>query len=100
MVKSATESLRAEIVSLVAAKEAALEKSVSLESELAIAKSLAVAGGPSRTVKPLSTKINDNLTKAAIYKAKANATTDPVLAKGYKVLAEEFYSKAADSTSN
>jgi hypothetical protein len=100
VVKSATESLRAEIASLVAAKEAALEKSVSLESELAIAKSLAVAGGPSRTVKPLSTKINDNLTKAAIYKAKANATTDPVLAKGYKVLAEEFYSKAADSTNN
>jgi len=100
VVKSATESLRAEIASLVAAKEAALEKSVSLESELAIAKSLAVAGGPSRTVKPLSTKINDNLTKAAIYKAKANATTDPVLAKGYKVLAEEFYSKAADSNNN
>jgi hypothetical protein len=97
VVKSATESLRAEIASLVAAKEAALEKSVGLESELAIAKSLAVAGGPSRTVKPLSTKINDNLTKAAIYKAKANATTDPVLAKGYKQLAEEFFSKASDS---
>jgi hypothetical protein len=100
VVKSATESLRAEIASLVAAKEVALEKSVVLESELAIAKSLAVAGGPSRTVKPLSTKTNDNLTKAAIYKAKANATTDPVLAKGYKVLAEEFYSKATDSTNN
>ena len=100
VVKSATESLRAEIASLVAAKEAALEKSVGLESELAIAKSLAVAGGPSRTTKPLSTKINDNLTKAAIYKAKANATTDPVLAKGYKQLAEEFYSKAADSDNN
>ena len=97
VVKSATESLRAEIASLVSAKEVALEKSVNLESELAIAKSLAVAGGPSRTVKPLSTKINDNLTKAAIYKAKANATTDPVLAKGYKQLAEEFYSKATDS---
>ena len=100
VVKSATESLRAEIATLVAAKEAALEKSVSLESELAIAKSLAVAGGPSRTAKPLSTKINDNLTKAAIYKAKANATTDPVLAKGYKQLAEEFYSKASDSDNN
>jgi hypothetical protein len=100
VVKSATESLRAEIVSLVAAKEAALEKSVVLESELAIAKSLAVAGGPSRTVRPLSTKINDNITKAAIYKAKANATTDPVLAKGYKILAEEFYSKAADGENN
>ena len=100
VVKSATESLRAEIASLVAAKEVALEKSVVLESELAIAKSLAVAGGPSRTAKPLSTKINDNLTKAAIYKAKANATTDPVLAKGYKQLAEEFYSKAANSDNN
>ena len=100
VVKSATESLRAEITSLVAAKEAALEKSVVLESELAIAKSLAVAGGPSRTVRPLSTKINDNITKAAIYKAKANATTDPVLAKGYKILAEEFYSKAADGENN
>jgi hypothetical protein len=100
VVKSATESLRAEITSLVAAKEVALEKSVVLESELAIAKSLAVAGGPSRTVKPLSTKINDNITKAAIYKAKANATTDPVLAKGYKILAEEFYSKAADGDNN
>jgi len=100
VVKSATESLRAEIATLVSAKEAALEKSVVLESELAIAKSLAVAGGPSRTAKPLSTKINDNLTKAAIYKAKANATTDPVLAKGYKQLAEEFYSKAADSDNN
>ncbi len=100
VVKSATESLRAEIASLVAAKEVALEKSVVLESELAIAKSLAVAGGPSRTAKPLSTKINDNLTKAAIYKAKANATTDPVLAKGYKQLAEEFYSKASDSDNN
>jgi hypothetical protein len=100
VVKSATESLRAEIVSLVAAKEAALEKSVVLESELAIAKSLAVAGGPSRTVRPLSTKTNDNITKAAIYKAKANATTDPVLAKGYKILAEEFYSKAADGENN
>lgn len=100
VVKSATESLRAEIASLVAAKEVAVEKSVVLESELAIAKSLAVAGGPSRTAKPLSTKINDNLTKAAIYKAKANATTDPVLAKGYKQLAEEFYSKAADSDNN
>jgi hypothetical protein len=100
VVKSATESLRAEITSLVAAKEVALEKSVVLESELAIAKSLAVAGGPSRTVRPLSTKINDNITKAAIYKAKANATTDPVLAKGYKILAEEFYSKAADGENN
>ena len=97
MVKSATESLRAEIATLVAAKEAALEKSVSLESELAIAKSLAVAGGPKRTTPALNSKSNDMLTKAAIYKAKANATTDPVLLKGYKQLAEEFFSKAAEA---
>jgi hypothetical protein len=97
VVKSATESLRAEIATLVAAKEAALEKSVSLESELAIAKSLAVAGGPKRTAPALNSKSNDMLTKAAIYKAKANATTDPVLLKGYKQLAEEFFSKAAEA---
>lgn len=97
VVKSATESLRAEIATLVAAKEAALEKSVSLESELAIAKSLAVAGGPKRTTPALNSKSNDMLTKAAIYKAKANATTDPVLLKGYKQLAEEFFSKAAEA---
>jgi hypothetical protein len=97
VVKSATESLRAEIATLVAAKEAALEKSVRLESELAIAKSLAVAGGPKRTAPALNSKSNDMLTKAAIYKAKANATTDPVLLKGYKQLAEEFFSKAAEA---
>jgi hypothetical protein len=97
VVKSATESLRAEIATLVAAKEAALEKSVSLESELAIAKSLAVAGGPKRTTPALNSKSNDMLTKAAIYKAKANATTDPVLLKGYKQLAEEYFAKAAEA---
>jgi hypothetical protein len=97
VVKSATESLRAEIATLVAAKEAALEKSVSLESELAIAKSLAVAGGPKRTAPALNSKSNDMLTKAAIYKAKANATTDPVLLKGYKQLAEEYFAKAAET---
>ena len=63
-----------------------------------LAKSLAVAGGPSRTAKPINVKTtNDLLTKAAIYKAKANATTDPTLAKGYKTLAEEFLAKAAEA---
>jgi hypothetical protein len=95
VVKSATQSLKSEIAELVAAKEAALSKAVGLEAELELAKSLAVAGGPSRTAKPINVKTtNDLLTKAAIYKAKANATTDPTLAKGYKVLAEEFLAKA------
>jgi len=93
-VKSATESIRAEVASLVTAKEAALEKAASLESELAVAKSLAVAGGPKRTVKPVDTRISDNLTKAAVYRAKANATTDPLLIKGYKALAEKFANAA------
>jgi hypothetical protein len=77
VVKSATESLRAEIASLVAAKEAALEKSVSLESELAIAKSLAVAGGPSRTVKPLSTKIKRQLNKGRHLQSESKCNNRP-----------------------
>ena len=93
-VKSATESIRAEVVSLISAKEAAETKAASLESELANAKSLAVAGGPKRTAKPVDSKVNDNLTKAAMYRAKANATTDPLLVKGYKALAEKFATAA------
>jgi len=96
VVKSATESLKAEIESLVAAKEAALEKSVSLEAELATAKSLAVAGGPKRTGTSLA-QDNDLLVKAATYKAKANATTDPVLVKGYNELAKEYFASAEAS---
>jgi hypothetical protein len=98
VVKSATESLKSEIAELVSAKEAALSKAMSLETELELAKSLAVAGGPSRTAKPINVKTtNDLLTKAAIYKAKANATTDPTLAKGYKTLADEFLAKASEA---
>ena len=93
-VKSATESIRAEVASLLSAKEAAETKAASLESELAVAKSLAVAGGPKRTAKPIDTKVSDNLTKAAVYRAKANATTDPLLIKGYKALAEKFATAA------
>ena len=92
-IKSATASIKTEIASLVAAKEAALEKAVSLENELAIAKSLAVAGGPKRTGTSQA-QPNDLLIKAATYKAKANATTDPVLAKGYMELHKEFLAKA------
>jgi hypothetical protein len=95
VVKSATESLKSEIAELVAAKEAALTKAVSLEEELATAKSLAIAGGPKRTGTSLG-QPNDLIVKAATYKAKANATTDPLLAKGYKALADEYFAKAED----
>ena len=80
---------------MVAAKEAALTKAVSLEEELATAKSLAIVGGPKRTGSSLG-QPNDLIVKAATYKAKANATTDPLLAKGYKALADEYFAKAEE----
>ena len=94
-IKSATASIKTEIADLLTAKKAVEEKAVSLENELAIAKSLAVAGGPKRTGTSIG-QPNDLLVKAATYKAKAQATTDPVLAKGFNELAKEFYAKAAD----
>jgi hypothetical protein len=93
-IKSATASIKTEIADLLTAKKAVEEKAVSLENELAIAKSLAVAGGPKRTGTSVG-QPNDLLVKAATYKAKAQATTDPVLAKGFNELAKEFYAKAA-----
>jgi hypothetical protein len=94
-VKSAMESVKSEIESLRADKEAAVEKSVKLESDLATALSKSVAGGPKRTATTMSDDAkNDLLVKAATYKAKADATTDPVLAKGYRALHAEFLAKA------
>jgi uncharacterized protein YifE (UPF0438 family) len=93
-IKSATQSIKSEIAELLSAKEAAESKANRLETELAEAKTLAVAGGPKRTAKPVSETSNDLLAKAAAYNAKANATTDPTLAKGYATLAKEFLAKA------
>ena len=93
-IKSATESLKTEIAQLATAKEAAVGKAVSLESELAVAKSLAVAGGPKRTIKPVDHSTNDLLVKAATYKAKADASTDPDLTKGYSLLAKKYFAEA------
>lgn len=93
-IKSATESLKSEIAELANANKAAVTKAVGLESELAVAKSLAVAGGPKRTIKPIDHASNDLLVKAATYKAKADASTDPDLMKGYKLLAEKYFAEA------
>ncbi len=93
VVEKATQALKSEIASLVSAKEAAEAKTMSLESELAHAKSLAVAGGPKRTAKTADSS-NELISKAATYKAKANATTDPLLAKGYRALADKYYAEA------
>jgi hypothetical protein len=91
VVDKATKALKSEIANLVSAKEAAEAKAISLETELATAKSLALGGGPKRTASPIDVKTtNDLLTKAAVYKEKAKATTDSTLAKGYKILADEF----------
>jgi hypothetical protein len=94
VVEKATKALKSEIANLVSAKEAAEVRAVSLETELATAKSLALGGGPKRTASPIDVKAtNDLLTKAAVYKEKARATTDITLAKGYKQLADEFLAK-------
>jgi hypothetical protein len=91
VVDKATKALKSEIANLVSAKEAAEVRAMSLETELATAKSLALGGGPKRTVNPIDVKAtNDLLTKAAVYKEKAKATTDITLAKGYKILADEY----------
>jgi len=100
-VKSAMESVKSEIDALRADKEAAVEKSVKLESDLATALSKSVAGGPKRTATKMSDEAtNDLLVKAATYKAKADATTDPVLAKGYRALYNDFIAKANPKSEN
>jgi hypothetical protein len=93
-IKSATQAIKSDIADLMTAKEAAEAKANRLETELAEAKSLAVAGGPKRTGKPVNNDSNEMLMKAASYNAKAQATTDPTLAKGYSALAKEYLAKA------
>jgi len=95
--KSATETVKAEIASYEAALKAAEEKSVALESELVIAKSAAASGGPKRTGRVVVTDSNELLIKAAEYRLKAQATSDPILAKGYKALENEYLAKAGKS---
>lgn len=92
-VKSAMASVRVEIESLRAEKESAVEKSITLETELATALTKSVAGGPKRTALATGSDSNEYLVKASMYKAKAEATTDPLLAKGYRALHAEFSAK-------
>ena len=99
-VKSAMASVKAEIDALRAEKESAVEKSVILETELATALTKTVAGGPKRTAVAQGAVSNEYLVKAATYKSKADATTDPVLRKGYSDLAQEFFAKAKVNTEN
>ena len=98
-VKSAMEQFEAEKVSLVAEKESAVEKALSLETELAAALEKTVAGGPKRTATKLSMETqNAHLVKALQLKAKADASTDPILAKGYLELANDEFKLASGTT--
>lgn len=97
-VKSAMEMVKGEIDTLRAEKKSAVEKSVKLETELTTALSKSVAGGPKRTAIEQGAVSNEYLAKGLAYKAKADATTDPVLAKGYREIANELLAKADSKT--
>jgi hypothetical protein len=95
-VKSAMKSVEAEVALLKSAKEAVENKATELQTELATAKSLAIGGGPKRTtIATGANKTNEWKAKADLYYAKASATTDLVLAKGYRDMAKDFLAKSA-----
>ena len=94
-VKSAMSSVEAQVAELKSAKEAVENKATKLESELATAKSLAIGGGPKRATIATGAKTNNEWkAKADLYFAKASATTDNVLAKGYRDMAKDFLAKS------
>jgi len=96
-VKSAMSSVEAEVAELKSANEAVENKAASLETELATAKSLAIGGGPKRTTIATGAEtINEWNSKAELYFAKASATTDLDLAKGYRAMAKDFLAKATN----
>jgi hypothetical protein len=100
-VKSATDSVRNEIETLVVANKAAQESIDKLQTELAAANQKAVSGGPKRaTIKPAEVTVNEFLLKAAQMREKAAATTDRDLARGYRELASDFEADAAKLTNN
>jgi hypothetical protein len=97
-VSLATESVKAEVVLAKAAIEAAESKAIQLETELAQAKSAAVAGGPKRSaIAAGKNQTNDLLVKAAEYNNKAAATTDSQLAQGYREIAKSLLEEASKS---
>ena len=98
--KSAKESVLSEIEILKSAKEAAEKEVEKLAADLAVAKSMAVAGGPKRTATKAGNQTNELLVKAAEYSVKAANTTDPDLAKGYAELAKSFYAKSSSADSD
>jgi hypothetical protein len=97
-VKSAMKSVEQEVAMLKSANEAVENKANQLETELATAKSLARGGGPKRSAIATGEKqTSEWKAKADTYLAKASATTDKVLAKGYREMAKDFLAKAETS---
>jgi hypothetical protein len=97
-VKSAMKSVEKEVALLKSANEAVENKASQLETELATAKSLARGGGPKRSAIATGEKqTSEWKAKADIYLAKASATTDKVLAKGYREMAKDFLAKTETS---
>ena len=89
-VKSATETFRTEVEIL---KSSYSEEINKLQDELAVANSKAAKGGPMRSGKKAIEK-NDFALLAAQYNAKAAATSDPLLSKGYREMADDFIAKS------
>lgn len=95
--EASTDSVEVEADTLKSALEAAEAKAAKLEAELAEAKALAISGGPKRAVlnKSISSDARDSLlARASELRAKAQATTDRVLAEGYNEWADDLEAKA------
>ena len=93
-VASARAAVTEEIAVLQSALKAEQEKAIQLQGDLDTANKAAVAGGPKRAAITKSTDSSELLQKAAEYSLKASATADPMLAKGYRELANDLRSKA------
>jgi hypothetical protein len=86
-----------EIESVKSALKAEIQKVASLQTELEAAKALAVTQGQPKRFGKKFRDPNELVSLAAQYRAKALASTDPTLVKGYTELAEDFLAKSKKS---
>lgn len=99
-VKAARESVREQVELLKTANEAGIEELNKMREALVDANSKAASGGPKRSAMG-ATKDNSAsmfASKAAEYRAKAASTSDSILAKGWKEIAQDFETKALEAT--
>jgi hypothetical protein len=96
-VATAKQTVATELEALKAAVTVAEQKAEQLAVDLEAANNKAISGGPKRSVLTKTEKsvdVDALLVKAADYANKASLTLDPVLAKGYRELAEDLTKKA------